>query len=308
MKIFKPKFWSKINLLSLIFLPFSFFTFLIYLFKKIVLKSDNFKIPIVCVGNIYVGGTGKTPLSIYIFNFLKNKKFNPAFIKKYYKSHLDEINLVKSKVKNFYSDKKRALSIFRSKSAGSKVIVMDDGLQDKSIAKSLNIVCFNSIDLIGNGFLLPAGPLREPLESLKKTHIVVINGKKSNDFEKKIKGVSKNLKIFYSKYILQNIKKYKKKELLAFAGIGNSQSFFNLLKKNNLKVKKEIPFPDHYEYKKEEIKSLINIAKKENLELITTEKDFYRIKKLGFKKINYVSISIKILKQKKFETEILKYL
>lgn len=185
---------------------------------------------------------------------------------------------------------------------------MDDGMQDTSVKKSLNIICFNSFDLVGNGFLLPAGPLREPLMSLKKGKIVVINGKKNNSFERKIKKISQNLKIFYSKYILKDIYKYKGKKLLAFAGIGSPNNFFKLLKKNNLKVEKEISFPDHYGYKKRDIQNLIDISKKNDLKLITTEKDFFKIKKMGYKKIAYISIDVKILKQKKFEAEILKYL
>lgn len=308
MKIFKPKFWSEVNLLSLLFLPFSLVTMSIYLLKEIIPGGKSFKIPIICVGNIYVGGTGKTPLSIYIFNLLKKKKFSPALIRKYYKSHSDEIDLTKSKVGSFFSNKKRISSIFEAKKSGNKVIVMDDGMQDTSVKKSLNIICFNSFDLVGNGFLLPAGPLREPLMSLKKGKIVVINGKKNNSFERKIKKISQNLKIFYSKYILKDIYKYKGKKLLAFAGIGSPNNFFKLLKKNNLKVEKEISFPDHYGYKKRDIQNLIDISKKNDLKLITTEKDFFKIKKMGYKKIAYISIDVKILKQKKFEAEILKYL
>ncbi len=308
MKIFKPKFWSEVNLLSLLFLPFSLVTMSIYLLKEIIPGGKSFKIPIICVGNIYVGGTGKTPLSIYIFNLLKKKKFNPALIRKYYKSHSEEIDLTKSKVGSFFSNKKRISSIFDAKKSGNKVIVMDDGMQDTSVKKSLNIICFNSFDLVGNGFLLPAGPLREPLMSLKKGKIVVINGEKNNSFERKIKKISKNLKIFYSKYILKDIYKYKGKKLLAFAGIGSPNNFFKLLKKNNLKVEKEISFPDHYGYKKRDIQNLIDISKKKDLKLITTEKDFFKIKKMGYKKIAYISIDVKILKQKKFEGEILKYL
>lgn len=308
MRMLKPKFWSEINLLSLVCWPFSCVTLLIYFIKKIISDGKNFEIPVICIGNIYVGGTGKTPLSIHIFNFLKNKKLKPALIRKYYKSHSDEINLTKSKVKQFFVNKKRISSLLEAKQIGSKVVVMDDGLQDLSIQKRLNIVCFNSVDLIGNGFLLPAGPLREPFMSLKEKEIVVINGKKNNNFEKKIKRISKNIKIFYSKYILKKKSKFIGKNLLAFAGIGNPESFFKILKQNKLKVKNEISFPDHYEYKKYEIKNLIDMAKKNNLNLITTEKDIFRIRKLGFKGIDYISIEIKILKQKHFENEILKYL
>ena len=106
MKISKPKFWDKrsLSLLSLIFLPFAYLYKLIFWIKTFLIKPKNFSVPIICVGNIFIGGTGKTPLSIYIYNLLKKKKFKPAIIKKYYPSHIDEINLTKSTARKFCAD------------------------------------------------------------------------------------------------------------------------------------------------------------------------------------------------------------
>ena len=258
------------------------------------------------MGNIYVGGTGKTPLSIFIYNLLKEKKFKPAIIRKYYDSHFDEINFTKNKVKNFFFDKERISSINLAEQKGSDVIIMDDGLQETSIVKDLNIVCFNSQDLVGNGFLLPAGPLRERLNKIKSCGIAVINGKRNISFEKKLKLISKHIKIFHSKYEVKHLKKFKGKQFFAFAGIGNPDNFFNLLKEHGLKIKEKVSFPDHYSYSKYEIKSLMEKAKAKNLKLITTEKDFFRIKQLGLKKIDYVSVNLKIIKSKDFEKEILR--
>ena len=185
---------------------------------------------------------------------------------------------------------------------------MDDGLQDVSIIKDLNIVCFNSSDLIGNGFLLPAGPLREQLGKINDCRIAVINGKRNLAFEKKLKSVSNNIEIYQSKYEIKNRKKLRGKKFLAFAGIGNPENFFKLLKDNGLKIKEEISFPDHYNYKKNEIESLISRAKENDLKLITTEKDFFRLKTLGFRKINFVSINLKIINYKSFEKELLRNL
>ena len=109
---------------------------------------------------------------------LKRKKFNPAIIRKYYSSHIDEIKYTKNKVTHFFTDKDRFTSISKAELNMNDVIIMDDGLQDISIKKDLKIVCFNSMDLVGNGFLLPAGPLRERLKQLDSCHLVVINGKK----------------------------------------------------------------------------------------------------------------------------------
>ena len=306
MKFNKPKFWDKTSFISLFLLPLSVFTLIFNYIKSLIITEYSYKIPIICVGNIYVGGTGKTPLSIYIYNLLKSKKFKPAIVKKYYPSHIDEINFTKNKVKHFFSDKKRSLSILKAEKKNNNVIIMDDGLQDVSIKKDLSILCFNSSDLIGNGFLLPAGPLRDRLKKINNYQIVVINGKKNIAFEKKLKSLSNKIKIFNSKYEIKKIGNHKSKKILAFAGIGSPQNFFDLLKDYKINVKEKISFPDHYNYTKDEIRNLISKAKEKNLKLITTEKDYFRIKQLGLKKIEYISVDLKIIKYKEFEKEVLK--
>ena len=308
MKFKKPKFWNSINFLSIILLPFSLLTLVFNIFKSQVITENRFNIPIICVGNIFIGGTGKTPLSIYIYNLLKNKKFKPAIVRKYYPSHADEINFTKSKVRQFFSDRKRLESISKAIIKKNNVIIMDDGMQDVSVNKDLSIMCFNSKDLIGNGFLLPAGPLREQLKKVNSCRIAVINGKRNILFEKKLKSISDSIEIFQSKYEIKNLKRLRGKKILAFAGIGNPKNFFKLLRENGLKIKQEISFPDHYNYKKNEVENLMLLAKEKNLKLITTEKDYFRIKQLGFKKIDYVSVNLKIINFKNFEKELLRNL
>ena len=308
MKFKKPKFWNSINFLSIILLPFSLLTLVFNIFKSQVITENRFNIPIICVGNIFIGGTGKTPLSIYIYNLLKNKKFKPAIVRKYYPSHADEINFTKSKVRQFFSDRKRLESISKAIIKKNNVIIMDDGMQDVSVNKDLSIMCFNSTDLIGNGFLLPAGPLREQLKKVNSCRIAVINGKRNILFEKKLKSISDSIEIFQSKYEIKNLKRLRGKKILAFAGIGNPKNFFKLLRENGLKIKQEISFPDHYNYKKSEVKNLMLLAKEKGLKLITTEKDYFRIKQLGFKKIDYVSVNLKIINFKNFEKELLRNL
>ncbi len=308
MKFKKPKFWNNINFLSICLLPFSLITLVFNIFKLQLITGHRFNIPIICVGNIFIGGTGKTPLSIYIYDLLKKKKFKPAIVRKYYQSHTDEINLTKSKVKHFFSNKKRMLSISKAILKSNDIIIMDDGLQDVSIVKDCHIICFNSTDPIGNGFLLPAGPLREQIKKVSNCRIAVINGKRNIAFEKKLKSISSTIEIYQSKYEIKNLKKLKGKRVLAFAGIGNPENFFRLLKDGGLKIKQEISFPDHYNYKKDEIENLILQAKERGLKLITTEKDYFRIKQLGFRKINYVSVNLKIINYKSFEKELLRNL
>jgi len=274
MKILKPKFWTKKNsLIGFFLIPFSFFFQILIHFRNITVKRKKFSIPVICVGNIYVGGTGKTPLSIEIVKTLERLNKKTALIKKSYKEHLDEFKLVESKGVTLFKDSTRYDAIVSAVKNGFECVVLDDGYQDLSINKNLNIVCFSERQLVGNGMTLPSGPLREPISSLKRCQIVVINGGKNFEFEKKIKNISNNISIYYSRYIPTNIEKFKNKNLLAFAGIGNPDNFFDLLKKNNINLIKKISFPDHHKYSLNELNNLINFSSQNGLELVTTEKD-----------------------------------
>lgn len=306
MKISKPNFWNKKNnIISYCLLPVAYIYQMLFFLKKKFTYEISFKIPVICLGNIYIGGTGKTPLSILIAEELIINKKKPAIIKKYYYNHSDEHNLINAKLNCLFLNKKRTAALRDAINKQCDFAILDDGFQDYSIKKDLNILCFNSEQLIGNGMTIPSGPLREKLNSIKKSDIVIINGKKNQIFENKIKSISKKTKVLYSKYIPTNIKDFKNKNLLAFAGIGNPLNFFKLLTDNQLQVKKKIEFPDHYEFEKMEIQKMIDLADKENLQIITTEKDYFRIKKFKFKDINFLKIRLEIEKKNELINHIL---
>ncbi|MBD1172481.1 tetraacyldisaccharide 4'-kinase [Pelagibacterales bacterium SAG-MED05] len=308
MKILKPKFWEKNNnLISLLLLPVSFFLQLLIIVKKKLTPEHTFKIPVICIGNIYLGGTGKTPLSLLIAKELKKHNKKPAIIKKYYSEHADEHNLINNSLDCLFLNKQRSKAINSAEKKQYDVAILDDGFQDYSIKKDLNILCFNSNQLIGNGMTLPSGPLRESLTALKKTQIVLINGNKKELFEEKILSISNKVKIFYSKYLPENIEEFRNKNLFAFAGIGNPSNFFKLLSDNNLSVHTKLAFPDHYKFSKPEIQKMIDKALNNNLELVTTEKDYFRIKHYGFKYIKFLKVKLEILEKDKLINQILNY-
>ncbi len=309
MKILKPKFWEKNNnLISLLLLPVSFLLQLLIRIKKRLTSERSFKIPVICIGNIYLGGTGKTPLSILIAKELKKHNKNPAIVKKFYSEHIDEHNLINNSVDCLFLNKKRSKAINEAEKKQYDVTILDDGFQDYSIKKDLNILCFNSNQLIGNGMTLPAGPLRENINAIKKAQIVMINGNKNKIFEDQILNISNKVKIFYSKYLLENIEEFKNKNLFAFAGIGNPSNFFKLLVDNNLNVHTKLAFPDHYKFNKSEIQKMIDESFQNKLELVTTEKDYFRIKDYGFKHIKFLKIKLEILEKEKLINQILNYL
>ena len=307
-KILKPKFWDKSNLsfLSLILLPLTILTFLTNILKKLTIKK-KFNIKTICVGNIYLGGTGKTPLVIKINEILRNE-FRLFVIKKDYSDQIDEQELLKNKTKLIIT-KSRTKTLAKLNKIKNSVAILDDGLQEKSINYSLSIVCFNSSTGIGNAKLLPAGPLRENLSELKNYDAVFINGKKNPNLIKKIKIYNEKIRIFSGQYILKNKKSLNLNfKYLAFAGIGNPENFFSLLKQNNIKIGKTMIFPDHYNYNSYDINNIIKLAKKNNLKIITSEKDYTKIKKFKKSNINKTVIDLEITEPKNFKNYLINHL
>ena len=299
MILIKPKFWDqKINFLTIFLLPLSLiFIFIIFLKKKFT-KSLRFKIPIICVGNIFLGGTGKTPISVFLAKEISKSGKKTVILRRYYKNHKDEYKFIKSKFKNLILNKNRISGLEIAEKSNFDVAILDDGLQDYRIRKNLSIVCFNQNQLIGNGFVLPSGPLRETLNALKNANIVIINGDKDKYFERKILNVNKKLEVFYSSYIPLNINEFKNKKLLAIAGIGNPENFFKLIEKNKLKLEKKIIFPDHYEFSKNEIQNIVDEATSKNCQIIMTEKDYFKVKHFKIRKIKFLKVLLKIDNQK----------
>ena len=306
MKIFKPKFWldDKINVLSVLLFPFSAIYMIIHSIKRKLSLEKKFNIPVICVGNIYIGGTGKTPLSILIANELSQKGKKTAIIKKFYNNHIDEHHLTKKYFSNVILKKNRSKAIQEAIDHNYDVLVLDDGFQDYSFKKNLNILCFNSNQLIGNGLIFPSGPLRESLDAVKDSQIIVINGVRNLTFEEKILNINPEVSFYYSEYKIKNINELKNKKLLAVAGIGNPRNFFELLEKNGLDVKEKQSYPDHYNFSKQEILDLINKANQKNLHLVLTEKDFLRVEKYKLDQVKYSRVELEIKRKNELINEI----
>ena len=307
MKVKSPIFWDSFNIISLLLFPFSLIT-IIFNFLKSFSPRKYFKIKTICVGNIYLGGTGKTPLVLKINDILKYK-FKTVFIKKKYADQIDEQNIL-SKFGNLICLNFRDIAIKIAEQKKYQLAILDDGLQDKSLNYDISIACFNSSDLIGNGLVIPAGPLRERITKILDYDIAFLNGEKSNKkFEKTLKKLNPDIKVFKAKYRPKNLKTFKfQNNFLVFSGIGNPLEFQQTLKKYNFKIKKMIIFPDHYKYKSSDINNIKNIAKINKLEIITTEKDYSRLSNIQKKNIQFLKIGLKIEKEKEFKNFLLKKL
>ena len=303
MKLNKPKFWDykKPNFLAYILLPLTFPILVRNFFGKSFSKEKSDKIKTVCVGNIYVGGTGKTPLSIKINNLIKKQGIKSIVVKKFYSNQIDEQNLIKNYT-NLICKKKRLDALKDAINQNFEFAIFDDGLQEKAINYNLKIVCFNNSQWKGNGFLIPAGPLREKIESLKNFDLIFINGnpKKNHNIFNEIKQLNNNINIFETFYQPSNLKEFDNNvNYVVFSGIGNSENFYDTMIENKFKIIKKFNFHDHYNYNDDDLIKILNYAKQNNAKIITTEKDYLRLSPKFSKDIKCLKLDLVILEEKK---------
>ena len=302
MIISKPKFWDykKPNYLSYLLFPLTVPIVLNNYFLSFK-KKNNKNIKTICLGNIYVGGTAKTPLTIKLNQILTQLNFKTASIKKFYKNQIDEQKLLSAKSK-LYCKKNRIMALNDAIKDNIEIAIFDDGLQDSFLNYDLSFVCFNSTNWIGNGCLIPSGPLREKLKSILKYDAIFLNGNEedNSNIKNSIKKISKDIKIFETYYKPINVHKFDIEDnYLIFSGIGNPNSFKKTLLKNNFKIIEQIKFPDHYQYKKIDIDKIKSIAADLGAKIITTEKDFVKISQEYLDKINFLEIDLVIKEQDK---------
>ena len=305
MRFKKPKFWDlkKPNFLSYILMPFTIPVKINNILLNLKSSKKKNKIKSICIGNIYLGGTGKTPATIKLFNIFKSIYSNVCTGKKYYSSQIDEQILLKNKT-NLICETDRTKIIKKAINQNNRLIIFDDGLQDIKINYDLQIVCFDKKDWIGNGCILPSGPLREKLDSLKKYDIVFL---KSNNYDpsmnqiiNSIKNQNSEIKIFQTYYKPINLNKFNiEDKFIIFSGIGNPRSFRETLTANRMNIIEEIVFPDHNSYGDRDIEKIKEDAKNLNAKIITTEKDYVKLSEKNRAGIDFLEIDLIIEDEEK---------
>ena len=303
MDLKKPLFWNlkKPNFISYLLIPFTIPIILNNFILKIKKKIKFTNIKSICVGNIYLGGTGKTPLTIRLYQILSKIGLKVVTAKKFHSNQFDEQTLLKENTRTIIA-KDRLDAYNQAIDSSNDIIIFDDGLQEKNVDYDLKFVCFKNKNWIGNGMLIPSGPLRENVDSLKRYDVVFLNGTDENteNINETILKINPKIKIFNSYYEIKNLNTLDlKSDYLIFSGIGDPSSFKEILLKNNIKVKKEIIFPDHHNYKKNDIKKIFELAEKINTKILTTQKDVVKISNISEKKINFLKIELKIIEEQK---------
>lgn len=275
------------TLLAFLLLPVSwvyyFFSVIVYNLRKISAYKSRRKI--ICFGNILAGGVGKTPIVRAVAKYLDA----PVVMRGYKKGKKtgwvgdEAMMLARDKIQVHVGDRKSNV-ILLNKQKDNTPIIMDDGLQNPRIKKDLSVLVFDQGLGFGNGFLLPAGPLREPRWAIRRANaVIIIRGAKK---VRKIK-LPPEIPVFYADSV--TISPYDENEkIFAFAGIGYPRKFFGQLK--NVVGKKT--FPDHYQYTDDDLRNLIATAEQYDARLLTTEKDWVRLPQWARTEIKYARLDI----------------
>jgi tetraacyldisaccharide 4'-kinase len=303
MKLKKPKFWDnkKPNFISQLLYPFSKIVELRSYIKKKPVKVDGIKT--ICIGNIYIGGTGKTSLAIEIKKHLDLINLRSCFIKKDYQNQIDEQKLLESYGATIIRNS-RLDALCEAKKKGYQIAIFDDGLQDNTIDYDISFACFNKKNLIGNGRIIPAGPLRESLKKLQKYENVFMIGNQEN-IKNDFLNNSSSLNFFEAIYDPLNLDQFKKDEnFIVFSGIGNHKTFIEMLINHQINIIEDLEFPDHYDYNEKDIKKIFKLAKLSNSNIVTTEKDYLRLPTKFREKIRFIKIQLKIKEIEKLKNKL----
>lgn len=307
MSIKTPKFWRKKSLISLILLPMGeIYWIMSNIAWKLKTPRQVEGVKVVCVGNLTLGGAGKTPTAIAIGKALKAKSINFAYLSSGYKGAAVDFCEVKidsdhefvgdepillSEVAPTFVCKDRYAALKRLKDLGYELVILDDGMQNNSVKKDFLLTVVDGKSKFGNGFLFPAGPLRQTIRSgLRMADSIVVVGEVDEYLMKKIekcKALDKLTRVATSS---PDAKKYKGKKLFAFCGLGYPEKFFSFLTELGLDVVRRKSFFDHYNYKNSDLDSLLERAKKEGLELVTTKKDWIKFSEKYRKEISFLGI------------------
>lgn len=312
--MFKPEFWENLwygqTHSKWAFIPFSWVFLLICKIRQLayfsgLLPVQRLAIPVIVVGNITVGGTGKTPLIIWMIEYLRKQGYKPGVVSRGYGGTQserpqqvrpdsnpdfvgDEPVLISKKTNApvVVSHKRYLAAKELIKHTDCDIILCDDGLQHYALHRDLEIAVVDGNRQFGNGYCLPAGPLREPISRLDDVDMVVCNGKEGKN-QHLMEYVPARLLMLADETISKKHDYLSGKDVHAVAGIGNPERFFLQLKQLNYRIIKH-PFPDHHTYTETDFNF------DDELPVVMTEKDAVKCKEFAKENYWYLPIEVKL--------------
>lgn len=301
-----PKFWAYRSIVSWFLSPIgSAFGYAAALRARCV-HSFQINHPVICVGNLVAGGAGKTPIAISIADRLHSLGYTPHFLTRGYGGSIigpecvdlgrhtaievgDE-SLLLARLAPTWVSRNRVTGALAAEAAGADVIVMDDGFQNHDLKKDISLVVIDGVYGMGNGRVIPAGPLREfPDHGLSRADAIVVIGPIS---ESTSAALPENIPIFKASIVPADKQIEGSSRVVAFAGIGFPEKFYASLLTAGAEIIETRSFPDHYFYSKQDIIKLKSTASKHDAKLVTTEKDFARLDASDAQGIDTLPVSV----------------
>jgi tetraacyldisaccharide 4'-kinase len=302
-----PRFWMHRGWLSNVLLPLSWIYLVVILLRKFcfwlgVLRTARLSCPVIVVGNIMVGGTGKTPFVLWLIERLRREGWSPGVVSRGYGARAPHYpcTVLADSLPALVGDEPVLIAQhagcpvvvdpWRARGAqsliqqhGCDVIICDDGLQHYYLSRDLEIALVDASRMWGNGRLLPAGPLREPAWRLKQCNWVIFNGEHPNAENKMILHISMGINV------IDGNRRVALRELApkihAVAGIGHPARFFDQLRAQGLHVI-EHGFPDHHAFQPQDIDF------KDGLPVVMTAKDWVKIRHFAHERCWYVPLEV----------------
>jgi len=289
-----PKFWQYTpGWQACLLWPFSKIYQGLYKLRRAKSAQKSLPIPIICIGNLTLGGAGKTPTALAIAQILQQQKIQVSFISRGYGRKTRDTRhvnpeedtaetvgdepLLLAQIAPTWVTEDRSKAIALAHAYGTQIAILDDGLQNSSIHKDVSILVVDGRLGFGNGFLFPAGPLRVPLkEGLKNIDAILIIEPLSKDLEPLLKKHTK-VSLFKAKPVLEIPQNIKRKKGIAFAGIAYPHKFFEGLRAQGIEIIKSYSFGDHAFLSDQQFQDLVNQAHQQDAVLLTTHKDFVRL-------------------------------
>ena len=289
-----PDFWKNRGILATILLPLACLWSAATIIRNLLAQEAQVTLPIICVGNLSAGGTGKTPVSALLYDQLVLRGFKPAILIRGYGGSVTQPLWVDHRIQSanevgdeaLMLNESRDVLVARDRVAGASaiatngthdVIIMDDGLQHPYIAKDFSIGVFDGSFGIGNGWLIPSGPLRVNFKSgIKTIDAAIINGVDDTDISRRL---PENMPKYTGQIVANQslIDDLGGNPVLAFAGIGRPDRFFTTLRNAGANLIHQLAFADHHPYSEADMTRLQEDATRLGATLITTKKDWVRL-------------------------------
>ncbi len=306
-----PTFWSNKGVISTLFLPLSGLWSLAGAVRNMLAQQSHANLPVICVGNLTVGGTGKTPVVAYLYDWCVTAGHSPVILSRGYGGSASKPLWVDPRIHNssicgdeplMLADGRNVI-VARDRVAGARaisarglynLILMDDGLQNPSLKKDLKIGVFDGAVGIGNGRLMPAGPLRSTLgRGLADLDIALINGEDKTGLARTIlQGLSPvRASLRPDRTVIDKLGGV---PLLAFAGIGRPERFFVTLRKSGGNLVRWLAFADHHAYSQHDLTKLQEDATRLGARMITTQKDWVRLPNEWRERISFLPVTVEL--------------